>query len=480
MVESENILSVSNTESTNNPNKFYREYEKNSRKDKSNVSRFEVQNLSFGSENTNQASDLEGENVTVTTQHDRSVSLSSDEGNKIFWLQHGQWQVHALELQVHVNVEDPIVAPWSLLNPKPPTLFKVSSSIHPSNGHVRRRFRDFVWIRETLVKRYIGMILPEIPKKNMVINEKLLQTRMRGLTSFLIKLVASPFLRTDTTVINFFSMEDETSWQAYKKSLSTNSVATRGENSIVNEGFSRWTMALQAYRVPENENIILAKVRSDVAVLEMLLQKIVPESEKVVEAAEEFASIMQGFCGLLRIDDINAKTAHVLDMASIPIKNVLGDLGDVFANWGSVQKRNSGVLDEYLHRAFKHELNTVKELQRMFARREVLTATIEKNNELVSRLSAEKSALQYSGKSTKVAKICEKMLQTNEVIRQSTRELELMTKGMFLTEIDLFVAEKVKIFQHLGVKLSQASLQQLEALTDVWRNSLSQFERIDL
>jgi hypothetical protein len=33
---------------------------------------------------------------------------------------------------------------------------------------VRRRFSDFCWLRETLQRRYVGMLIPSLPKKSVI------------------------------------------------------------------------------------------------------------------------------------------------------------------------------------------------------------------------------------------------------------------------------------------------------------------------
>jgi len=59
---------------------------------------------------------------------------------------------------------------------------------------VRRRYSDFVWLRETLVSRYVGLLVPSLPPKTFTQaksndGSNHVKQRMRMLGLFLEKLV---------------------------------------------------------------------------------------------------------------------------------------------------------------------------------------------------------------------------------------------------------------------------------------------------
>ncbi|ORX73694.1 hypothetical protein DL89DRAFT_2760 [Linderina pennispora] len=68
---------------------------------------------------------------------------------------------------------------------------------------VVRRYNDFFWISNYLVKRYPYRILPNIPPKGFPDN------RIKGLTRFACAIQRTPFLSRDPLVIQFFSNTDE-------------------------------------------------------------------------------------------------------------------------------------------------------------------------------------------------------------------------------------------------------------------------------
>ena len=81
---------------------------------------------------------------------------------------------------------------------------------------VRRRYSDFVWLRETLQRRFIGMLLPSLPPKayaggrsSTSDKSSHIKHRMRMLGLFLQNLVEIPFVRGDASVLAFLSVQNE-------------------------------------------------------------------------------------------------------------------------------------------------------------------------------------------------------------------------------------------------------------------------------
>ncbi len=60
------------------------------------------------------------------------------------------------------------------------------------------------------------------------------------------------------------------------------------------------------------------------------------------------------------------------------------------------------------------------------------------------------------------------MHQGQAQLERALRELELTTKGIFYTEVDLFVETRVRDLRELGAELSKAQLEFFRRMTDVW------------
>lgn len=82
---------------------------------------------------------------------------------------------------------------------------------------VRRRYTDFAWLRDTLQKRYIGMLIPSLPPKTGVVHYQSgtqtttshVKNRMRMLGIFLEQLIQIPYVRGDPSVLAFLSVQNE-------------------------------------------------------------------------------------------------------------------------------------------------------------------------------------------------------------------------------------------------------------------------------
>lgn len=73
---------------------------------------------------------------------------------------------------------------------------------------VNRRFSDFEWLSKTLIIKYPGYIIPEIPEKNFLANinfekSEFIEARRKDLEGFLEKLLEHKYLRNAEEVRSF-------------------------------------------------------------------------------------------------------------------------------------------------------------------------------------------------------------------------------------------------------------------------------------
>ncbi|KAI8324769.1 hypothetical protein GQ54DRAFT_47240 [Martensiomyces pterosporus] len=74
---------------------------------------------------------------------------------------------------------------------------------------VVRRYNDFFWISNYLVRRYPYRMHPNIPPKGFPVDRQFLDNRIKGLTRFANAVLRMPYLRRDAVIIQFFSNTDE-------------------------------------------------------------------------------------------------------------------------------------------------------------------------------------------------------------------------------------------------------------------------------
>lgn len=75
-----------------------------------------------------------------------------------------------------------------------------------------RRYKDFEWLRQTLVHKYPFRIIPQIPPKKLSLtsSEQFLVSRRRGLEEFLFLIVNHPVLQKDPLLVDFLSVDNFT------------------------------------------------------------------------------------------------------------------------------------------------------------------------------------------------------------------------------------------------------------------------------
>mmetsp|Transcript_4561 Transcript_4561/g.6881 ORF Transcript_4561/g.6881 Transcript_4561/m.6881 type:complete len:553 (+) Transcript_4561:77-1735(+) len=102
-------------------------------------------------------------------------------------------------------------------------VYRVFTEIRSVEGvdtiyEVRRRFSDFVSLRESLVKRYIGLLIPPIPPKVVSMSplsskaaeeSTLVQSRLRLLSDFVDGLGNLPWIADDPIITVFCSLDSE-------------------------------------------------------------------------------------------------------------------------------------------------------------------------------------------------------------------------------------------------------------------------------
>ena len=94
-----------------------------------------------------------------------------------------------------------------------------------------RRYRDFLWLHNTLTKRYVGMSIPSIPLKRRRLSSSLtlfnelksskkafITERMTLLQLFLEGVLENRYLRTDAAVDEFLRVQDRDEFETIKAS----------------------------------------------------------------------------------------------------------------------------------------------------------------------------------------------------------------------------------------------------------------------
>ncbi|KAG2208684.1 hypothetical protein INT47_007783 [Mucor saturninus] len=161
---------------------------------------------------------------------------------------------------------------------------------------VRRRYSDFYWFWETLLKRYPFRVVPNLPPKKISGKDKaFLEKRCQGLSRFINCVVRHPVLKNDEEVISFLT--EQTEFVAWR----------RAKSPLVDEEFVRLnphTEDLESF-IPKDLNDRLNEMK-----------KRVPQS---IEKYDELCNVMDR-C-------IRLKEARALEMKKY--NNTLKELSEI-------------------------------------------------------------------------------------------------------------------------------------------------------
>lgn len=181
---------------------------------------------------------------------------------------------------------------------------------------VRRRYSDFEWLRLRLLKRYGGMWIPAMPGKNLegIVGAQLgrshsdfIEARMKGLRTFLDRVLGSPYLKDDDSVKDFLSQKSDSSWSSAKKKEAPArpipSDATRNGDT----GIAKWLDKIGNLKVPDGPSLKVQNMEKHVSVLKGLYAELNQYLTKTVTDAQSVESKLTKFQQALSTVIVNLK-----------------------------------------------------------------------------------------------------------------------------------------------------------------------------
>ncbi|CAL1715044.1 unnamed protein product [Somion occarium] len=143
---------------------------------------------------------------------------------------------------------------------------------------VPRRYSEFVFLWDVLVKRYPFRLLPSLPPKRIGPDEGFLEQRRRGLARFINFVVNHPIIKDDGLLQVFLT---EPSFEHWRKQASI---------SYEEESASKRVDQVEEMSIPSDLEDKLAVVRSKISVLIEQWQKICILAERIMKRREAAAS----------------------------------------------------------------------------------------------------------------------------------------------------------------------------------------------
>ncbi|RLN49561.1 hypothetical protein BBJ29_004957 [Phytophthora kernoviae] len=146
---------------------------------------------------------------------------------------------------------------------------------------VRRRFRDFEWLRAVLHARYIGLLVPSLPDKTITVlkGDAFVQSRMRGLQRFLNGIMETPYLRSDAAVASFLGEPgDGSAWETARMGTAVM------DNAGV--GHMRWLQRILCEHIADSPESEISTFKRHVEQRERLLTELLSCAKRLSDKTE--------------------------------------------------------------------------------------------------------------------------------------------------------------------------------------------------
>ena len=293
---------------------------------------------------------------------------------------------------------------------------------NPLDISVRRKHDDFTWLREKLSVIFNLNVLPRLPKKGKVNEDKHINKRIRNLEKFLNYLVKDPLIKNSNILYDFLTMENDKDFEKRKKIYNKMKTPTELKDIKTIDGKIR-------INVTAKKETYLDNIKANAAFYETCLKKFNQNFKLLKAEINTVIGRVLSFCPLfdklIKISTTYLESSTIIESYN-QMKNIFNSCADML-------KRQSGFfyndVKEYLKLLsgnYHHmrELVQIVEAQKNYYNK-VSKNLISKKTELFRKGDTnawqldvkDRNKLQefYSDRLTSYKKICFK--DTNNVIK---------------------------------------------------------------
>lgn len=247
---------------------------------------------------------------------------------------------------------------------------------------VIRRYSDFVWLLEFLLKKYPFRVIPGLPPKKFTVgaspDSQFLQRRRRGLHRFLNQLVKHPVLKQEPMVITFLSVPtDLVSWK--RQARIDYSLEFKGEKILTNFINSIWpSVGDEFLRNWKNAELNLPKLIEIWTKIVMLVerhekrqQQIAFDNGKFVEMITKFSDLDESLFPHKITDNKVISASNANDTGAI--NESLSNISAFFNKASTLLIDESYIINTDILEKFKNFLDCLYSLQELFDRSKKLS-----------------------------------------------------------------------------------------------------------
>jgi len=366
---------------------------------------------------------------------------------------------------------------------------------------VRRRYSNFEWLRTVLVSRYPGMLVPPLPPKSVMGNmgskssvsrnslgrdsedeqSRFVASRMAQLNLYLESIVEIPFLRSDTALLAFLSVQDDRDWEKAQAATSTATCFTDQT-----EGCVMWRTVANQSTMPGNAERILQDLAKQIETLASLATLAVNSTRMLAERASAFetdVAELNSVMGTWRRTEEDLSTPENVEQVSAAAESlvdVTAKIAVASEPWTHNAKLQATIIDRFLLQRAQYFQVTVEALRELLKHRTIVVRDVLAKRRAVAQAEAElaksgdrKSASIFGGGGLSLS---ESLDQKREGLNQAERLLDVFNGGLFTMEIERFHADRQKFLENMMCTFATGTREYGTRMQVLGQNLMSQMD----
>ena len=226
----------------------------------------------------------------------------------------------------------------------------------PFGFSTKKRYSDFLWLRNTLSLMYSNCVIPPLCKKNYIdrFNEALINKRMRSMEKFLNGLLIHPLIKNSQILFDFLSIQNEVDFNQKKKKYGKITAPTHIGEIKTLEGDLKISIS-------DKKEMFLKNIQDNSYLNEDLLQKITKSYKSLIVSVSQSCDKMKEISALWK--KVHEKSVKYFDMNNT--SKTYDILSKVMANWAETEKQQIELLNVYVREYFRYIKNEYHSMYNM-------------------------------------------------------------------------------------------------------------------
>ena len=218
----------------------------------------------------------------------------------------------------------------------------------PFDYRTKKRYSDFLWLRNTLSLMYSNCVIPPLCKKNYVdrFSEALINKRMRSIEKFMNGLLIHPLIKNSQILFDFLSIQNEADFSKKKKKYGKITAPTHIGEIKTLEGDIKIS-------VSKEKEMYLKNIQDNCFLNEELLEKITKAHKALMNSMSNCCDKMKEISNLWK--QVYEKSVKYLDVHNT--SKTYDILSKVMNAWAETEKQQIEILNVYAREYFRYIKN---------------------------------------------------------------------------------------------------------------------------